>query len=345
VSRRNYTNNAPITTLIANVTASDAAINVASLAGFPGSYPYTVVIDADTAAAEVVLVTSASGTVAAVTRGFDGTSAVSHLNGATFGHVGTAIDFNEANAHVNATSGVHGVASTLVGTTDTQTLTNKTLTSPTVNTPTESSPTVIPNGSSDVVNFKNGANTLMKIANDGSILLDPIASAANPLLAHRQRASGMTQDFIQFQDASAAVLGKIDHLGEGVLAALQLTNYATPAAAATALGTPVVGQLAMVGGKLCRWDSSGTGYWVTVTPDGGRTPTLTTSASGRVTVTHTLTYKPLFVFAQLFSGNNYRIEFIASTDDTHFDLQLINCADGSNAASGQSVVIDWRGYR
>jgi hypothetical protein len=60
-------------------------------------------------------------------RGADGTTIASHSNNAEIEHIFTATDADEANAHVNASSAVHGIAGSVVGTTDTQTLTNKTL--------------------------------------------------------------------------------------------------------------------------------------------------------------------------------------------------------------------------
>jgi hypothetical protein len=103
------------------------------VAAVPNGQTFTVVIDPDTALEEIVDVTNwASGNTLSITRGVDGSTAVAHSAGAAVRHMAIGRDYREANAHVEATSAVHGLAGTVVGTTDTQTLTNKTLTSPTI---------------------------------------------------------------------------------------------------------------------------------------------------------------------------------------------------------------------
>lgn len=110
--RRYYSSTAVATTLSGNINNSTTSVTVAALSGYPAQFPYTAIIDPDTASEEVVTVTAASGTTLTVTRGADGTSAVSHNAGAVFRHGVSARDFDETNAFANG----GGVSNSLVTT-------------------------------------------------------------------------------------------------------------------------------------------------------------------------------------------------------------------------------------
>lgn len=106
MARRYYSSTAVRTTLAAGINNTDTSISITAASGLPSSYPYTMVIDQDVTGEEVIEVTNRVGTTLTVTRGVDGTTAVSHSAGASINHAVSARDFDEPNAHIQA-SGLH----------------------------------------------------------------------------------------------------------------------------------------------------------------------------------------------------------------------------------------------
>lgn len=128
-----YSNVAQQTTLSGNISSGSTSINVAATTGFPGSFPYVLALDYGAATEELVSVTAAAGTTLTVTRGYGGTSAQSHSLGAVVRHTYNAQDATDFRTHEASTGAVHGLTGSIVGTSDTQSLSNKTLTNPTIN--------------------------------------------------------------------------------------------------------------------------------------------------------------------------------------------------------------------
>jgi len=130
---RYYSSTAAKTTLAASIDASTATVSItlAAASGLPNQYPYTLIIDKDTANEEIVEVSNLIGSTYTVVRGVDGTSPKSHSIGATVEHGVSGRDFAESRSHEAATS-AHGVTGDVVGTGGAQTLTGKTLTTATL---------------------------------------------------------------------------------------------------------------------------------------------------------------------------------------------------------------------
>jgi hypothetical protein len=146
MTTRKYSSRAQQTTLSSGITSGDVTMTVGSGANLMGGKTpavgetYTVVIDPDTALEEIVDVSNyASGNTLTIARGIDGSTGVAHSAGAIVRHMVIGRDLSESNTHIEATTG-HGATGAVVGTTNTQTLTNKTLTAPTLTTPALGTP-------------------------------------------------------------------------------------------------------------------------------------------------------------------------------------------------------------
>ena len=135
MTTRKYSSRSQQTTLSGALTSSATSTTVVSGTALLGGVTiaagetFTVVIDPDTALEEIVDVTAVSTNTLTITRAIDGSSGQAHSAGAVVRHMAIGRDYREANTHIEATTG-HGATGAVVGTTNTQTLTNKTLTSP-----------------------------------------------------------------------------------------------------------------------------------------------------------------------------------------------------------------------
>lgn len=123
---RNFSNTAVETQLVVPVDGSVGSMVVSAVDGYPAP-PFVILVDPDTLTEEACLVTYLAGTTLTVTRGYNSTPALPHSSGATVTHAAIAMDFKEANEHVNATDDVHGVLTNVTGIGDVQTLTNKSM--------------------------------------------------------------------------------------------------------------------------------------------------------------------------------------------------------------------------
>jgi hypothetical protein len=111
---RYYSAIAQDTTLTSSITNTATSMIVGATVGYP-STPFVLAVDFNAASEELVLVTNISGTTLTITRGFNGSTAVSHNTGAAIRHVITAQDLTDAQTHYDTalSAGAHGVTGAL----------------------------------------------------------------------------------------------------------------------------------------------------------------------------------------------------------------------------------------
>jgi len=120
---RYYSSTAAKTTLANSISAASTSLELSAASNLPVQYPYTLILEKDTANEEVVEVTSLIGTAYQITRNIDNSGAKSHAIGANVEHGVSARDFTESRSHESATTGTHGISGDFVGTAGTQTIT------------------------------------------------------------------------------------------------------------------------------------------------------------------------------------------------------------------------------
>lgn len=168
--------NVPQTTMTAPSAAGNTAITVNSSSQWPAT-PFTAVLGIGTSLQEAVYVTNVSGVTWTATRGYAGTISQNQPLNQTVTHADVGVHFTEFRSHLDSAGPldassmpVHGLTNTagnvVVGTKESQTLTNKSLTSPTITTATFSgnqalgsgtwsgTATVLAKGVSDWINVK-----------------------------------------------------------------------------------------------------------------------------------------------------------------------------------------------
>jgi hypothetical protein len=252
-TRRYFANAAPQRTLTGSMTSSQTTLTIAgSFAGWPTQFPFYAAIDVGTLSFEIVSVTAIAGSVAIITRAQDGTTGIAHSAGATVDQAVVRQDLDEANAHTSANSGVHGVAGSVVGTTDVQTLSGKTLTAPTItggtqaspviNTPTVTTPAVSGGTAANVLHTGDATHTALlgKATTAGGTTLSLQDSTGVSRLSVDDAGNLSTAGAINVVCAIAAAGTVTGGIVNGIIAPKQ---YANAAARDAAIPVPVAGEI------------------------------------------------------------------------------------------------------
>ena len=247
---RYYSSTAAKTTLSSAIDSVSTSLQLAAASGLPSQYPFTLILEKDTANEEIVEVTGLIGTAYQITRNIDQSGAKAHSIGASVEHGVSARDFTESRAHEIATN-AHGVTGDVVGTGGAQTLTGKTLTSAILGNALDAGGFKItnlatPTSSSDAVR-KDFAD--LQVASAATSATSAATSASS---AATSAASALTSATSAATSASSALVSQTAAATSAASAATSASSAATSAstmlasvtAAATSAASALVSQTA-----------------------------------------------------------------------------------------------------
>lgn len=240
MARRGYAGGANKPTLTSPALAGDTLLHNTAPTGWPtsGVAPIAVAIDRGLATEEKMLVTAYTSSTMTVTRAYDGTTAQAHASSAPVELIGSSIDFDESNAHVNATSDVHGVTGRIVGRTSTDTLTGKTMDG-TQNTFTNIPLTAVPDASTGITANAAAiaAETTARGAADTTLQGNITTEAGTRATADATNATAIANEVTNRGNAiTTEVANRNQAIQDERTATATLTNKAISDAGSTILG-------------------------------------------------------------------------------------------------------------
>lgn len=323
---RYYSSTAVETSLQASIPAqsqgqSYTSFIVASISGFPTSFPYTLIVDPDTSKEEVLTVTSGTSTTLTVTRGSDATQAVAHSAGAVVRHGVSGRDFREAENHIAARgydideailvaadqTHVHGLQTgdgVVVGTDKIQTLTRKTFSgsftasaatfvSPTITSPTISGSPVITGLSSVGMSTSSAVpkiyvDTIFEDATQAAIsaasaAASATAAATSATSAANSATAAATSATSSATSASAAATSATSATASATAAATSATSAAASATAAATSATSAAASAATAAASV----ATIAGYATSAANSASAAATSATSAAASATAAAT----------------------------------------------------------
>jgi hypothetical protein len=220
---RYYSSTAAKTTLANSISLSATSLQLAAAANLPTQYPFTLLLEKDTANEEVIEITGLVGTSYTIgTRGVDGSGAKAHAIGALVEHGVSARDFAESRTHEASTS-AHGVTGDIVGTGGSQTLTSKTLTSPIIS----GSPVITGLSSAGMVDSSATPKNYVD-----AILGSATAASTSAASAATSAASALTSQTSSATSASSALTSQTSAATSASSALTSQTLAATSASSA-----------------------------------------------------------------------------------------------------------------